>query len=240
MSIAICDDDLTDASRIQGLVRQYCRERPGVELEAVYFESGQALLDAVKEGQSFSLYLLDILLPEMSGIAIADRLAELRARAPVIFLTSSPEYALDAFRVRALNYLLKPIQAPDLFVALDEALASRTRPRPVLIPTEEGETAVPIDRIVYAECNIHRVRYHLSDGSVLLSRTLRVPFSQAVRPLLESNRFLQPHRSYVVNADYVLQLAGNSLTLMDEQSIPVSQLRMPEVRRQYMDMMLEH
>lgn len=238
MSIAICDDNGEDSARIRELIRQYSQERPGVEPEAVCFESGQALLDAVSAGRTFSLYLLDILMPGLSGIALADRLAELRVRAPVIFLTSSPEYALDAFRVRAQDYLLKPVEPEALFAALDEALAGQFRPRPVLIATEDGEIAVPVDRIAYAECNIHRVRYHLADGSVLMSRTLRVPFSQAVRPLLESSRFLQPHRSYVVNADHIQCLADGCLTLMDGQTVPVSQLRMPELRRRYMALML--
>lgn len=239
MRVAICEDDQNYGAHVRRLVEEYGRARPELDLEAVSFHSGKALLQAVEGGLTCALFLLDILMPELSGIQLAQRLGELRVCAPVVFLTSSPEYALDAFRVRAHNYLMKPVERQDLFDTLDDALAGRVRPRPVIIGAEEGDTAVALERILYAECNVHRVRYHLTNGQSLLSRTLRVPFPQAVRPLLESSRFLHPHRSYVVNVDHVLQLTGGSFVMAGGAIVPISQLRLPEMKKRYMALMLE-
>lgn len=239
MYIAICDDDPADRGATEAAVRQYARERQEFHVETCCFSDGRALLDAVAGGRSFAVCLLDVLMPELTGIELAGRLTELRQKTPVIFLTVSPEYALDAFRVSARQYLLKPVQAPALYDTLDSVLSGIKRERPITIPAESGDVYAPLGRITCAECSAHRVRYHMDRAEDVVSRTLRVPFQEAIRPLLDSGRFLQPHRSYAVNVDYIARISGGLVTLRDGSTVPISQLRCAEFKKKYMEFMID-
>lgn len=234
MNIALCDDSPIELDEIRGYLEEYRCRRPFPSLTLFPFEHGEDLLRAA-ERIPFDLCLLDILMPGLSGIETARMLKSIRPAAAVVFLTSTPDFALDAFQVRAKNYLLKPVQADPLYAALDELLAA-PRPFPVELAAEGGASVVvAVDRVLYLECTDHRVFYHLTDGTCIRGRTIRVPFLSAAAPLLESGLFLQPHRSYLINAEHILRLTGQSVILSDGTEIAVSQLRRREFRQQYMD-----
>lgn len=236
MNIALCDDSAQDLAALRAALEEYAGRGRGPELRVFYYLDGGALLGAA-EGMDFELCLLDILMPGLSGIETARRLKQLQPGAAVIFLTNSAEFALDAFQVRAKNYLLKPVQPQRLFEALDELLRA-PRPRPVELAVEGGGSlVVPVDKVVYLECADHRILYHLADGGAVAGRTLRVPFLEAAAPFRDSGLFLQPHRSYLVNARHILRLSDTAVTLTGGTELAVSQLRRRAFRAQYMDLL---
>lgn len=238
MRVAICDDEADELKRILFLIEDYQRTHPACQLQVSPFHSGAELLLAAERQSLFDLYLLDVLMPGMTGIELANRLHLLQRRPRIVFLTTSREYAIDAFRVRARQYLLKPLQREPFFSTLDEVL-----PVPVeaaeaaftILAAQNIDLTLPISSILYAECVAHTVHYHLTDGSTVDSRTLRLPFSKTVAPLLATGKFLLIHRSFAVNLEQVQRVTENTVRLKDGTELAVARLRQREIRSAYID-----
>lgn len=243
MRIAICDDDAVELEQISTLLAAYTQAHPALLLRVHPFSSCEDLWAAVEKGQDFDLCLLDVLMRNgIGGIALAERLALRPSRPIVVFLTQSPEFAVDAFRVRARHYLLKPLEQASLFTMLDEiiALLLGGRDKPVTISTvQNSRTTVPLSSITYAECDVHTIRYYMSDGVVLDSRSIRVPFAEAISNLLESGRFIQPHRSFAVNMEHIVRLTVQEIVLRTGARVPISRLRLAACRAAYQNFLLD-
>ena len=98
------------------------------------------------------------------------------------------------------------------------------------VTTAMGLRALPFADIEYLECTHHVVHYHLASGEDVASLSLRVPFSEVAKPLLADARFLQPHRSYVVNLAAAAQLSSGELWMRSGARVPIPRGREPAVR----------
>lgn len=108
MKIAICDDDLTELNRITAFLDEYSKTKRILLTCKTFCSSIELASTAMQE--SYDLYLLDILMPALNGIELAREIRNFDRAADLIFLTSSPEYAVDSYTVKASDYLLKPVQ----------------------------------------------------------------------------------------------------------------------------------
>jgi len=161
------------------------------------------------------LLLVDVQMPEMSGLELAARVLALDAEAPaVIFVTAYDEFALRAFEVHALDYVLKPIEEQRFAEALRrartlasarlrEALADirRDTPTRLAIRGSEAVVFVPIDDIDWIEAADYYVEIHAGGRSYLHRETL-----QRLQELLDPERFVRIHRSRLVNRDRVREI----------------------------------
>ena len=123
MKIAICDDDREEIKRISSILKCYNKERK-IQLEYNIF-SGGVELSSVAQRENYNIYILDIIMPVLNGIDLAREIREFDKVSPIIFLTSSPEFAVESYSVKAADYLVKPIDKERLFCALDEILEQR-------------------------------------------------------------------------------------------------------------------
>lgn len=234
--IAICEDDARESRAVLELVRAYGESHPNTLEDICLFPSSAALLEAIERGSGFDLYLLDIMMPGLSGIDAAKRLRSRGKGGSIIFLTSSRDYALEAYRVGALQYLLKPVDRAELFDALDGALELvRSREsKSILVSTVRGRENLRLSNIAYVECRNHILTYHLSDGIALLGRTIRTSFEVAMEPLLLEDNFIHPHKSFIINADYVERLTAQMFVMSDGTEIPITKSRCTQARSKYL------
>ena len=152
MYIAVCDDLISELERVEEILIQWKNEKQA-PLRYRCFSDASALLDAVGE-EKFDLYLLDIMMPGVSGL---DAAAEIRLRdetADIVFLTSSPGFAYESYGVRALDYLLKPVQKERLRAHLDRLLLREQKPAEGLT-VKCGTTLVRVlfSQLSYVEVN---------------------------------------------------------------------------------------
>ena len=204
LKIAVCDDEPAHLEKTTELLVAYFRAHPALTGEIFRFSNGRVLLAEAEKRGGFDVYILDIIMPELNGIQTAQRLREMGDGGEIIYLTTSSDFAVDSYAVRAFFYLIKPVTGEKLFRLLDEAVEKRRRrqAKGVLVDTAAGARRILLDHILYVERVGRRMRYYCTDGPVD-SRTIRCAFRDAVRPLLEDRRFCLCGASFLVNLEHV-------------------------------------
>lgn len=238
-TITICEDTLSDTEHLNRLLLEYGQLRC-FPLQTHIYHDGESLLSAEMAEPAGNIFLLDAILPGLDGIEVARRLRSSKRQEPILYLTTSRNYAVEAFSVEAINYLLKPISAETLFPALDSAIMHLV-PKQVLqfsIQTNIGETTVAASSIIYVEQKRHYLYFHMENGSIIESKCLRVPFETALALLIKQRHFLRPHQSYLINAAHVTKLVPYEFIMDNKTVIPISRLRWMEIRTQYMNYLL--
>ena len=227
--IAVCG---TDAGLRAGLERQ-CMEYYARREDACIVEQlpdAETLLQRDAAGARYELYLMELSTganPE--GLAAAAELRRRGRRAPLAFVARTPTHAYSAYRVDAMQYLLLPVTQQEVSALLDRATEPEYGPA-MTVNTAQGLRVLAYACIEYLECTHHVVHFHLTSGEDVASLSLRVPFSAVANPLLADGRFLQPHRSYVVNLKCVSLFARGELRMESGARIPVPRGREAAVR----------
>lgn len=227
--IAVCSPD---AGLRSGLERQ-CMEFFARRADACIVEhlpDTDALLRKDGEGVRYDLYLLELSGSATPvGLAAAGELRRRGRRAPLAFVARTTAHAYSAYKVDALQYLLLPVRQRELSALLARATEPEYGPA-LTVATAEGLRLLPYAQLEYLECTHHVVHYHLASGEDVASLSLRVPFSEVAKPLLADARFLQPHRSYVVNLAAAAQLSSGELWMRSGARVPIPRGREPAVR----------
>lgn len=165
LKIAVCDDDNGELSHITALLEQYQAQKH-IAARIELFHNAMELMEALCS-TNYQLLLLDILMPGFTGIQAARELRTFDSETKIIFLTSSPEFAVESYRVDAFYYLLKPIKGSDLFPVLDRLLLQLHRAGDtLLLAMPSGLVRLPYSDIEVLEVNSKRLLFYLTDGSV--------------------------------------------------------------------------
>ena len=227
--IAVCSPDPV----LRGRVQRHCMEYYARRADACIVEqlgSTAALLQQEEAGSRYELYLIELPAANpCSGLQAAAELRRRGVRAPLAFLAHTTAYAYEAFRVDAMQYLHIPFRPEQLTALLDRATEPEYGPS-VTVNTAEGLRALPYAGIEYLECTHHIVHFHLTSGEDVPTLSLRVPFSAVAQPLLADGRFLQPHRSYVVNLAEADLLSAGELRMRSGARISIPRGREGAVR----------
>lgn len=197
------------------------------------------LLTAI-EAESFHLYLLDIVMPMVSGIELGKKIRRLDREAQIIYVTTEPQFALQAYAASSINYLIKPIDKQQLFDTLTLAISKTdlSEEQTVTIKTAEGLRVFKRSDILCFEYRCHAVLFTLPNNEEVISRTIRESFSEYSMPFLKDARFLQCHTSYLVNMRWVERFAKDCFTLRGGKTVPIAAKLYPAVRDAYMDYLL--
>lgn len=232
--IGVCDDRREDIHRLREYAAWFGEKHPEFPLKTDAFTSPYDLLQAIHEGGGYDVYLLDIIMPHLNGIDVARKVRERGETAEILFLTTSREYAVDAFGVKASGYLIKPVQKADFekeMLNCIQNLAPKENPA-IPLKTKEGIRRVHIREIVMVESFNHSLICILSDGTAVGTS---VTLSSLYKQLREYPCFFLPHRAYIVNLDYVNGLMPTELMMADGRRVPVSRNNYPKLKEAYMN-----
>lgn len=235
MKIAICDDDKQELIYITRLLDEYsnCGLRED-KIEVQEFGSGMELLHEIEKGKHYDVFLLDIIMPIISGMDLATEIRSTDKVAKIIFLTSTSEFAVASYAIDAFNYLLKPLQKDKLFSVLEKAYNDICidRKKYIVVKTQTALSKVFFHQLVYAEVRGRIVYFNQKNGVTLESYST---ISQVEAALLIDKSFIKPHRSFIVNLDYIKNLSQDGITTTLGQFIPVSRNAFKEVKQAYMN-----
>ena len=234
LRIAICDDMDAELQRIVALTNEYLTER-GLNAELRAFSNPDALLTAC-EKERFHIFLLDMVMPMVSGLELGREIRRSSTDAQIIYITTEPGFALDAYAVNPLHYLIKPVDQAALFSALDLAVkkVDRAEETTVTVKTRNGLRTISTDMIALCEYKRHAAIYTLTSGETVETTTLPGSFTEHIAQLLREKRFIQPHAAYAVNMNLVERLRKDGFTLKGGASVPVSGKQYTIVRNTYM------
>ncbi|MDD4493475.1 MAG: LytTR family DNA-binding domain-containing protein [Eubacteriales bacterium] len=231
LKIAICDDDIHELSCISKLLNKY-RDEKKESLKYGVFSNSIELLETIKGGM-YDILLLDVIMPEINGIQAAYEIRSYDKDIKIIFLTSSPEFAVESYAVDATYYLLKPCTAEKLFPLLDKVVSDARRAEDSLhIKTAAGAMRIQFSKLEFIEVISKKLFFHLTDSSV---KEISGSLANYEGRLLCREEFVKVHRSYIVNMEWIMQLGAKEFTTFSGQIIPISRLLYAQVRKAYME-----
>lgn len=236
MKITICDDSIKDLLNIEKIILKYKTLYPEKDFELEKFSDPSRLYQKISAGTIADIYILDMLMPRQTGIDLGNLIRSAGCESVIIYITTSDEFALAAYAVHAVRYLLKPIDESMLFEALDYALSyTKIKTEPLyLIKTKDGLIQQPYSGIEYIENANRRLEIHLSGGEILKSLFIRKSFEEEIQEIASKNTFQQIHKSFLVNFDYIRQLTQDSVIMESGVRLPISKSRTAEVKREYL------
>lgn len=233
--IAICEDNENEAELILRHLSKLQDTHYDIKFYIKSFNSGEMLLNDIAEGKSYDLFLLDVLMPKITGIELAKKLRNKNPDVPIVFLTSSADYALPAYKVSAVQYILKPIEEDELFSVFERILTFRKieKNKFFMFTTLERTLKISYSAMVYVEIIGHIMRVCLDNGDMLYSKSIKVSFRSAIASLLEDDCFLYAHKSYLINMDHVQELCGKTFIMTGGHVIPVPKYKIADAKEKY-------
>lgn len=227
MIIGLCDDDIIDRNFIKYCLDKYSNANH-MDYELYEYSEGEALV-ADLPNHEFDVFLLDICMHNMSGIQVAEAIRERDKEVLIVFITSSKDYAMEGYRVHAVDYLLKPISYERICETMEWILKNlKVDSKVIEILSNRVRMKLKVSTIMYAEVFNTVCVLHTTQDEYRTYITL-----DELCGLLEDNRFIRCHRSFLVNMDYVDKIEEHNFILKNMTMVPIGRKNCTEVKKKY-------
>lgn len=223
MKIAICDDEKNEILKIEDILFKI-----DGNYQVLSFKNGEDLLSAVLNEQDFDLVFLDIYLKNENGIDVAKQLKDISSDINIVFTTVSRDYAVEAFSIQALHYIVKPFSEDDIFEVF-RRLGRRKELRSTLtIRIERSVNVLFQDEILKVESNGHRTIITMIDGRFF---SVRKNFGE-ITDLLDDS-FINIKKGVTVSMYHIAQMSSNDCTMTDGKKYLLQRNRKQEIKDIY-------
>lgn len=200
----------------------YSGELPDIE----EYDSGLAFLEHFTK-ESFDMIFLDQYMDGLSGMETAQKIREMDKLVPLIFVTTSRDFAVDSYSVRACGYLVKPYSYEDFSKAMQLTDMGKIRAaRFILI----GEERVLLREIIWCDRDDHYVRIHTDRRGIL---RLRSSFAELERVLAPYPQFMSCYRGCMINADRVQRMDDLNFLMDNQDLVPFRKRDKKNIEKQY-------
>lgn len=237
--IALCDDELAEMEKTERLLSVYEKKHSGIEFMIRRFDSADGLLYSVKEENYMpDMIFMDIYMPDRDktsgpfGMEAARKLRDMDYRGVIVFLTTSREYALEAFDVDALQYIVKPVSEDKLFLLLGNLLkdAEGEQKKYILLRIEGKLVRVALNDIVYCEAQGKTQCLHLASGA---RHILRTTMTELYEQLSRYQEFVRIGIAFVVNLGHIDGLNAKEVCMDSGAKIYLPRGTYKDLREQY-------
>ncbi|WP_044138856.1 LytR/AlgR family response regulator transcription factor [Thermophagus xiamenensis] len=198
-------------------------------------ENAMTALEFLNNHQ-IDLMFVDIQMPDLNGIELVKTLSP---RPDIIFTTAYSDYAIDGFKLDALDYILKPIDYSTFLKAANKALSHfkqkhseeklNSTPNHIFIKSEYKIIRIELDKILFIEGNRGYLRFFLENAKPVMT----LLSMKKIEEKLPSSGFIRVHRSYIVNVEKITMIERSRI-VFDEMRIPVSEQYKEKLQR-YID-----
>lgn len=237
--IALCDDEPTELKKEEQILNSYCRKHSEFEFQIEQFQNAGKLLEMVKnEEYAPDLVFLDVYMQGKLGTEMARELREMGQDCRIVFLTTSKEHALEAYRVDAVQYLVKPVSETELFSVLDKVFADmdREQKRHLLLRIDSSIRRIALHDIVYFEAQKKNQCIFLKDGQRML---VRMTMTKLHEMLSGYKEFTKVGVSYIVNLEHVEGLNAQEIWMDNGEKIYLPRGSYKELREKYFNYYFE-
>ncbi len=221
----IIDDEIKSGELTALKLKKFC---PEIQVLQVFNDSTKALLWLFDNTPD--IIFLDIEMPGINGLQIAEKIAN---KTDIVFITAHQQYSIEAIRLTAFDYLLKPIDETDLKNCVDRYIEKQIKAKPnnlksnntnfdkIALPSAEGIHFMAINTIIYVEAESNYSIFHFIDRKkMIISKTLK-----QVEQALEMYSFFRAHKSNLLNLNYIqkyIKGEGGTIVMKDGSEIELS------------------
>lgn len=225
---AICDDESFFVDQLKRILVSYGKTI-NEAMRVREFHDGRTLLSQFD--CTFDIIFLDIKMPGMDGMQVA---AEIRKKDPIVsivFLTSLVDKAIESYRFRAADYLLKPAGEERIAEVIERwrQQFAENEPRSLLIENKSGQWRVPVASLRYVETYDRKLRLHVKEDKIVCYKKLK-----DLQQELEGSGFAQSQKGVLVNLSYIesTRTDTNEIVLVTGEVLPVSRTMKKDFMRQ--------
>ncbi len=233
IKIAFCDDDMEVLHQMNELLDRYRVER-NEDITYAAFQSPFELLTEIEKGIRPDILFLDVVMPGQNGMDVAKEIRQYDTNMKIIFLTSSPEFAVESYSVGAYFYQLKPIWEESFFRLMDAVLAEceKKKKNSLILRSKDGITRIDLQQLEYCEVLGRKLLFHLENGAVLEGAG---SLDDLAGQLMQHSNFFRPHRSFLVNMEYIQNISSRSIKMVNDAEIPIPHGKCSEIKNTYME-----
>lgn len=232
IKIAICDDEILLLPHLSAMIRQQFSLH-SLTTEVFTFFSSTELLHHVYEKGSFDVYFLDIDIPELNGISLAEKIKEKYADALILYVSAKEDMVFQTFKTQPLAFVRKNCFSKDIQEAIDVMIKHLQKPEDTILSLTDmlgHPLNINVNRTIYIEAK-ENYQYVVSIDRCEMIRCSIAELDKLLTPF----RYMRVHRSYLVNYKYIRRINNDHILLDDGRTIPMSRLRKKEIRQQFME-----
>lgn len=236
LKIAICDDDFHVVASLESIISNY-EKRNNEKFEIISFYSGDTLYECIDNGTRFDIIFLDIELPHIDGLSIGNYVRKVLHDdiVQIIYISSHKNYALSLFKIRPMDFLIKPIIADEVNALLAVTISlSNSSKKYYSYKIGRDYFKIPLKDIIYFKSSNREVQLVCAQKSVNFYSSLGAIYEE-----LQDYGFIRCHRSYLVNYQHINNFEYHKLTLSNGAIIPIGQGNRKTVRKVQLDMEFE-
>ena len=220
IKVAIIDDKVLDSDRLLSLLNNYFDNSQDYSIQTKVFATAFQFLDEFSN--NYDLLFLDINMPQMNGLELANKIREINNNIALIFVTNYASLAIDGYGVDALGFIVKPVKQIELNKVVDKFLKrfeENIADRKLVIKIKSGYQTLYLSQIKYIEVNVHDIFIYTTQGTFKTRGTLKLIEKELSSPKIEkcSNCFL-------INLDYVESIMKDDI-IIDGKRIKIAKNR---------------
>lgn len=230
MNLIICEDNSLELEKLKEEIERYGKEGKR-NIKVISYLQSTILYDDLDRKQMGDIYILDIDMPIISGLELAQKIHTIDMNIPVIFLTAHPEYASLAFKVQAFRYVSKIQIETELWEAVDSATQYREKLCKfscLTIKTDGNCFRIPYDQIQYAKKMGKNIELHTLYRSFLYRDDMK-----RLLEVLNDSRFARIDRGCMVNLDFVEGYTEHFVRIAGAPELSVSRRMLPDFKRAF-------
>ncbi len=226
--VGICDDSFAFIQQAKFMIEHWDDKPQKITVEV--FEDADALIQA-HTNLPFDIILLDIVMPLLNGIDAAREIRENDKTVKIVFLTTSTEFAVESYTVKASDYLLKPVEPAKLFKCLEGLITDiETVAKCITVKGVNATHRIQLSNIEFVESQGKHIMFYLLKGKAIESHE---PLYAYESKLILDDGFFKCHRSYIVNIHNINSYSPKEIIMRSGCKIPIARNSQKEFETAY-------
>lgn len=232
MIMAICDDNPIDSKSLHDLVTLYYSYK--MDLNIISYENGITLIDDIKSGTFFDVIFLDIYMPAMTGMMVAEEIRTIDPAVMIVFVTCAADFAILGYNVEAISFLIKPVTKAILYPLLDK-ISDRIdcKRQTIDIFYEQTYRKLFLSDIMYIERIKKKVNIHMVDGEIIPTSHALYEFEEKLN---HNHEFCMPYQAHIINMHHITSVKKKErlIFMRDGADLPISRDKVKMFMDQYL------